>query len=187
MNRRTILAGAGFAFSTPFAGCLADSVSSGDTGAEHDPDSSDIPDSPGDYPVNTGGLEEFDPESTYEEIDIGSREGVDDSSRPHDVEIWNEAAESEVVLRTIDFREELVVHHETYEIPDDTSLSVSLVEPSEYLIEMRVPATETQRMLRVPCHFFDCNASVTRIGIFEDGKMRSSVLLTTAACPSAEC
>ncbi|WP_226041594.1 hypothetical protein [Natrinema sp. DC36] len=186
MNRRTILAGTGFAFSTPFAGCLADSAPSGETGAEHDLNSSNIPDSPADYPVNTGGLAEFDPESTYEEVDLGSREGVDDSYRPHDVEIWNEAAEPEVILRIIDSGEALVVHHETYEIPADTSLSISFLEPAEYLIETRVPATEAQHTLRVPRRFFDCNASVTRIGILEDGQMRSSVLSTTAACPSAE-
>lgn len=187
MNRRTVIASAGLALSTSFAGCLANSTPLGDTGNENDPSNSDIPDSPSDYPVNTGELEEFDPGSTYMEVDIGSREGVDDAYKPHDVGIWNEVAESEVTLRIIDYTEESVIHYETYEIPDGTSLSVSLLKPSEYLVEVSVPDTETQHIVRVPCRFFDCNASVTQIAVFEDGQMRSSVLATTVACPSAEC
>ena len=187
MNRRTVLTGTGFALSASSAGCLGNSGLSGDTGDDYGPDDSDTVDSASDYPVNTGDLEEFDPERTYKEVAVGDRDGVDDSYRPHDVAIWNEAAESEVGLRIVDSTEESVVHHETYQIPADTTLSVSLLEPSEYRIEVRVPATETQHTLRVPCRFFDCNVSSTRIGVFEEGQMRSSVLSTTMACPSAEC
>lgn len=187
MNRRTVLAGVCFALPASSAGCLGSSGLSGATGDEHEPDDSATLDSPTDVPVNMGDLAEFDPERTYKEITVRSRDGVAESYRPHDVAIWNEAAEPEVGLRITESAGGSVVHHETYEIPADTTLSVSLLEPSEYRIEVRVPAAGTRHTLRVPCRFFDCNVSSTQIGVFEDGQMRSSVISTTMECPSAEC
>ncbi|WP_247002335.1 hypothetical protein [Halosolutus gelatinilyticus] len=186
MNRRTLLAGAGVALTIPFAACL-DGVAAGESDDGGDAADVDIPDSPSEYPVNSGGLDEFSPTATYEEVAIGSRRGVADEYRPHDVAVWNAAAEPEIDLRIIDSAAESVVHRETYAIPDDTALVVSLLQPSAYLVEVRVPAAETRHTLRVPCHFFDCNSSVTRIGALDDEEIRSSVLSTTAECSSAEC
>lgn len=183
MERRTFLVATGFSIAAPLAGCLSRTASEKD--AEND--TSHISDAVSEYPVNSGGLAEFDPEETYKDVDIGSREGVADDYRPHAVVIWNEAAEPEIRLRITNSKEKTVVHHETYAIPDDTALSVSLVEPAEYIVEMGVPETEATHTLRVPCYFFDCNVSFTRIGVFAEGDIRSSVLSTTASCPSFEC
>lgn len=196
MNRRTILAGVGSALCTSFAGCLATDSPSGHASTETPPkgaedgdgnDDSETLESASEYPVNTGGLDEFDPERTDEAVDVGSRAGVDRSYRPHAVDIWNAAGVPAVDVRIVDSMDESVVLRETYELPVDTALSVSLLEPSNYRLEVRVPATGTRHTLGVPCRFFDCNGSVTRIGVFEGGRMRSSVISTTAACPSAAC
>lgn len=196
MNRRAVLAGVGSVLCTSFAGCLATDSPSGHAftetltkGAEDGGgnDNSETLESVTEYPVNTGGLHEFDPERTDETVDVGSRAGVDSSYRPHAVDIWNAAGVPAVDVRIIDSIDESVVHRETYELPVDAALSVSLLKPSNYRLEVRVPATETRHTLGVPCRLFDCNASATRIGVFEGGRMRSSVISTTAACPSAVC
>lgn len=187
MNRRTFFTGAGLTLSIPLVGCIANSTRLGDTGDDGGSEDSNIPDSPSDFPVDTGDLGELDPENTSKQVDVGSRAEVDDAYRPHDVRIWNEANEPEIVLRIIEYPVKSVVHHETYEIPGDTELAVSLLEPSEYLIEARVPGTEKQQTLRVPCDFFDCNASTIHISISDDGQIQSVASSQLVACPSADC
>ena len=195
MNRRTVLAGVGAAVCTSFGGCLATEDPSGNgsdsapeaAGDRADDDDSGPQRSPSEYPVDTGDLEEFDPDRTAETVDVGSRAGVDGAYGPHDVTVWNAAGVPAVDVRITDASDESTVHRETYEIPSDAALSVSLLEPSNYHVEVRVPAADTRHVLAVPCQFFDCNSSVTRIGIFDGGRMGSSVLSTTAACPSTAC
>ena len=195
MNRRTVLAGVGAAVCTSFAGCLGTEVRAGNGSADSRPrdageradDDSRTNESPAEYPVNTGDLEEFDPDRTAETVAVGSRAGVDRSHRPHHIDVWNAAGVPAVDVRITDATDESTVHRETYEIPPDAALSISLLTPSNYRIELRVPATEARHALGVPCRFFDCNGSVTRIGVFEGGRMRSSVLSTMMACSSAPC
>lgn len=211
MNRRTLLAGAGIALVTGLGGCLVDATSPDDAGNENGSDDGSrnesddggrngnddgngdgiddrsIPDSPSDYPRDTGGLDAFDPAGTYEEVDVGSREGVDDAYRPHDVRVWNAGAVPAIELRIVDATGEAVVHDATHEIPEDDELTISLLKPSVYLVELRIPTAGTRQTVRVPCTLFDCNGSATQIGVLEDGRIEGRVVTTLAGCPSADC
>ena len=187
MERRTLLAAAGFSLTGPLAGCLSRSTSDGAAERDDESEGSQVSDSPSEYPVNSGDLAAFDPEETYNAVDVGGREGVADDYRPHAVVIWNDAAAPEISLRITDSKEKTVVHRETYAIPDDTALSVSLLEPGAYIVEIGIPEAAATHTLRVPCYFFDCNDSFTRVGVFAADDIRSSVLSTTASCPSFEC
>lgn len=191
MKRRSLLAGASAALSSPIVGCLGDGDRLADGGlggggTEGDDVDALVDGNPEDYPVNSGGLDEYPPEETHREVDVGSRDGVDDRYGPHGVLLWTDAADLEIDLRVVDAAESSVVYRERHALPADAVLSVRLLEPSLYLVEVRVSGTETRHTVRVPCSFFDCNSSSTRIGIDPD-RVRSSVFTTLAGCPSAEC
>ena len=183
MNRRKVLGLIG-GVTSGFAGCLATGV------GESGPDSTSPtrPATPsGTPPVNTGGLDEFDPTDTYKKVEVGSRDGVAEDFRPHDLHIWNAAPDQRVVnLRILDRVANEPVHRATYTIPADDALAVTLLEPSRYFAQLWGPVIATETLL-VPCDLFDCNSSVTSIGIFENGHIRSSVSSTMAACPSPDC
>lgn len=186
MKRRTLLAGAGSAFTGLATGCLADAVGPGGD-RERSGDDPTIPESPSDYPFTTADLEAFDPAGTYRDVSIGSRTGVDDAYGPHEVRIWNDAPVPSVELRITDVRAERVVHQRTYEIPAEEELRLSLLEPAVYIIQLQIPSDGIEQALRVPCLFFDCNESATRIGVTEGGEIRSTVVQTRMGCPSADC
>ena len=196
MNRRTVLAGVGSALAASSAGCLVDgepSANASNDGPSETTEETDTPDESGtseafsEYPIDTDGFRAFDPDRTAETIDVGSRSGVASSYGPHHVDIWNAAGVPAVDVRITDATDESVVYRETNEIPDDAALSISLLDPSPYRLEIRLPATGSRQTLRIPCRFFDCNYSTTRIGLFENGEIAASVLATTAACSSATC
>lgn len=182
MNRRKVLGLIG-GVTSGFAGCLATGM--GESAPESR--SPTPPATPTDTPpVNTGGLDEFDPTETYKNIELGSR-GVLGDFRPHDLHIWNAAPDQRVVnLRILDRVANESVHRATNTIPADDALAVTLLEPSRYFVQLWGPEIATETLL-VPCDFFDCNSSVTSIGLFENGHIRSSVRSTLVACPSPDC
>lgn len=184
MNRRTLLGLAG-GVASGFGGCLA--TGAGDT----TPDSTATmpPATPsGTPPANTGGLSEFDPAATYNQVDVGTRDGVPEKYGPHDLVVWNAVErETRISLRVLDRVAETTVHRDEYDLPTDQAVSVTLLSPSRYFVQLWGPAIEPPETLRVPCSFFDCNSSVTRIGVFDGGAVRSSVMSTDAGCPSPDC
>lgn len=184
MNRRAILGLVG-GVTGGFAGCLATGVS------DQAPDSTATtpPATPsGPPPVNTGGLSEFDPAETYKHVDVGTRDGVPEKFEPHDLLIWNALErETRISMRLLDRVADTTTHRDEYDIPADQAVSVTLLSPSRYFVQLWGLAIESPETLLVPCSLFDCNSSVTRIGVFERGDVRSSVMSTTAACPSPDC
>lgn len=178
VNRREVLAGAGVALTSPLVGCSS---------IGGDGESSDIPSSPRSYPVSVGEIRDFDAEGTLETIEIGSREGVDAAFEPHDVSIWNNGDVPAIELRVIDYDPTAVVHENAHEIPDGTTLDVTLLEPSLYLIEVTVPALGAKTTLRVDCRLFDCNQSVTTVELRANGALPSRMVTTQIGCSSAPC
>lgn len=184
MNRRTVLATVGTGL-VSFSGCLAaaDGQSPSDTPTGTPPAT---PEST--PPANTGGLDEFDPSTTYKWVEVGTREGVKENFKPHDLQLWNTFENEQTVsLRILDRLADTTAHRATYAIPADAALEVTLLTPSKYYVQLWGPAIDTPETLLVPCTLFDCNTSATRIGIFESGRVRSSVLSTLVGCPSPEC
>jgi len=186
MKRRKVLTAAGLTTLAPLSGCS--SVNFGSEGGNEDTEL-EIPDSPDEYPVSEGDLSlpEFEPGEKYIEFDIQSREGIDDAFGPHGVSVWNATVESAVSLGIIDVLDTSVHHHESYKIPHNQEIFVSLLNPSKYILNIRVPDRETEQTLLVPCGFFDCNESSTLIGIFDGGQIESTVRSTRAACPGYDC
>jgi len=139
---------------------------------------------PPDYPPARNDLTEFDPEYTAEKIRVGSREGVEDpeNNEPHEILVWNAtSAARNVELRITDDVEQSVVLDETYEIPANASLSVSLLKPSYYVLKITSSGT-SQETLSVSRSLFDCNRSETRIGVFEDGTIKSTIISAMVEC-----
>lgn len=181
MKRRALLATVGTGVAS-LSGCLA--AADGPSAPDSTPGTPPAtPDST--PPVNTGGLDDFDPSSTSRQVEVGSRDGVKEKFGPHDLLIWN-ASESEqsVSLRILDRVRETTAHRAGYTIPADAAVEITLLRPSKYYLQLWGPAIDTPETLLVPCDLFDCNASATRIGIFENGRVRSSVISTLVGCPS---
>lgn len=184
MKRRTVLGTVGTGF-VSLSGCLAtaDGQSPSDTATRTPPATPEAT-----PPANSGGLDQFDPATTYNRVEVGSREGVKEDFQPHDLLIWNTfEREQTVSLRILDRLGETTTHRATYDIPADAALEVTLLTPSKYYVQLWGPAIDTPETLLVPCDLFDCNTSRTRIGIFEPGQVRSSVLSTLVGCPSPDC
>lgn len=139
-------------------------------------------------PVNSGGLDSFDPSDIHERIEVGSREGVKAEYKPHDLRIWNAlGSEQPVSVRILDRRAKTTVHRGEYGIPADVEIRITLLTPSKYYVQLWGPAIESPETLRVTCSHFDCNESSLDIGIFESGEVRSAVFSTLVACPHPDC
>ncbi|QLH81711.1 hypothetical protein [Halosimplex pelagicum] len=185
MNRRQVLAGLGSALSVTAAGCPSGPLGSRSDGPAGEP-ATDLPETPGEYPMGTGDLDAFDPTETYRTVEVGSREGVPEAFRPHDVAVWNAASHDETVVDIHDYATETRPLDRSFAIPDDAAVRVSLLEPSPYLVTVGVPDAGAEQTLKVPCRFFDCNSSATQVGLF-DGEIRSTVWSTLAGCRSPTC
>jgi len=186
VNRRSVLAGVGSSLGLSSAGCLSGRLGANAGGSARET-STALPETPSKYPTATDDLEEFTPSQTDQKVDVGSREGVDEAYQPHDVSIWNEAGYGETVVEIADYGSNTKPLERTFEIPADTALRVSLLEPSVYLVTVGLPSPGNELTLRVPCFVFDCNASSTQFGLFADGAIRSTMGSTLAGCPSPEC
>lgn len=139
-------------------------------------------------PENSGGLDDFDPTNIHERIEVGSREGVKEEFKLHDLGIWNTVgSEQSVSVRVLDRLAETAVHRAEYSIPADEAVRIGLLTPSKYYVQLGGAAIDSPETLLVPCERFDCNESKTQIGIFESGAVRSTVLTTLAQCPSLDC
>lgn len=184
MNRRTLLAFVSGATSG-VAGCLA----TGGSETPPEPASSTPPATPRSTPpLNTGSHGSFDPDGTYKYVVVGSRTGVNDDFRPHDLHIWNLTPGQRVVnLRILDRLANTTAHRAAYTIPADKGLEVTLLTPSKYYVQLWGPTIDIPETLLVPCYLFDCNESSTGISIHDHGHIHSSVVSTLAGCPGYDC
>ncbi|WP_336135897.1 hypothetical protein [Natronomonas amylolytica] len=171
MNRRSLIAGAGAALSAPLVGRLPVPA-----GATHDrtDDGADSPD-----------LDSFDPTAVRTELAVGSREGVADpeANRPHGVSVWNAMPDvSTVEVRIVDVADDRVVLELTTKLAADAAVEFSLLEPSAYRLDVRVPAMDARETVEVSRSWFDCNGSSTQVGVFEDGRIDSRTVTTLLEC-----
>lgn len=171
MNRRTLLAGVGTALSGPLVGRLPISA---DAAHETNDDGSDAT-----------GLDSFDPERVQTELAVGSRAGVADpeDNQPHGVSVGNAMPEASTVeVRIVDAAADRAVLELTTQLAADTAVEFSLLEPSTYRLDIRVPAMDASETVEVSRSWFDCNGSSTQVGVFEDGRIDSRTVTTLLAC-----
>lgn len=175
-SRRSLLAaGAGLASAASLAGCLGSKPLVLPPGSGRSP------------PTADGTLDEYDPSRTLETRDIGDPEAMGDDSdvEPHGLNLWNATAESQrVELAIADRENETVVLRETLDLPGDVAVSFRLVEPSAYLVSLRVPKYGVRERLQVPRDAFDCNTSATDVGVF-GYEIRSSFYSTLVLCDAS--
>lgn len=170
MNRRDVLASAGFALATSLAGCSA---------PRSEPP---LPASAKQFPVNSGELSPLGSGGgTHESYEIGSREGVADAFGPHAIQIMDKAGVSSVEVTVWDILDSEVVYTRRHQIPPLQIVELHLLKPSTYLVRIRVESIDAVHTVRVLCEFFDCNTSGTDIGIL-DGGIKSVVWSSLAGC-----
>ncbi|MFP4590218.1 MAG: hypothetical protein ACLFMX_05955 [Halobacteriales archaeon] len=183
-SRRRLLAAIGTAPLVGVAGCLglaprADADDPRDTPEFDYPDDPDrYPAFDDDHPVDV----QIDRDDADDTVEIGSREGVPDRHRPHHLQIADDVGGSTVEIGIYDALADEPVHGASHDLPEDGVRRFSLLEPSKYVLVLRVPDLEAERTLRVPCSFFDCNLSQTDVLIREDGTIHASVVSTLVAC-----
>jgi hypothetical protein len=96
----------------------------------------------------------------YLEVDIGSREGVEqpDDNRGNGVALFrSESVEAVFEVQIVDMEANSVRHHGIYEVPADRRLELSLNEPSDYAVNIYDHAHEQGWTVTVGRGFFDCN------------------------------
>ncbi len=188
-SRRQLLAAIGATPALAAAGCLdlAPRATGHEDGPTGDPTFT-FPDDPDAYPVQSGDrpIEVTLPEGEpYESVEIGSRAGVDDRHRPHNLRIATRVDVSSVDVGVHDALTETTRHAGRHAIPEDDHLHITLLEPSKYLVTVRVPDVDAATTLRVPCGSFDCNWSATNVVVPETGEIGSSTVTTLIGCPEA--
>lgn len=189
MKRRRLLACTGLGVSTVVAGCLGEIPDDGDPGASDfaGPNLSDAPEA---YPVYTGGFDNvtYQPTGTHERIGVGTPPGEDARYEPHRVTVWSPDEKLEITVRIIDGMADSELLGETFEIPEGATVDVVLFDPSAYIVEVRCSAIDEQLVLQVPCRrSFDCNRSVTYVGVYQDGEIGSSFVKQNGGCQPVGC
>lgn len=186
MNRRSFLS-AGL---VALAGCSAtdapgqaDAVPGGSTSTE-----TPTPEVTPEFPSPEGDsdlLFEFKPDRTDATVEVGDEDEVPGTDRSHGLVVWNDAAVSRTLeLRVRDRLEGSTSVDDVYEVSPGGSVSVSFVEPSDYVVDVRVRETGTGASTTVRSGQIDCNASGTYLRIAPDGGFTSSSFSTMMGCPS---
>ena len=135
-----------------------------------------------------------EPDSPFQTIETGTRDGVEDPSqnKPHKIVIWNASSEGhqiQVEIRSVRSDTNSVVLDETYEFPVNSTSVVQLLTPDEYLIKVSRTDNEAQKSITVTRDWFDCNSSGHKITVLEDGQItvtESSTLLACGVSPTVE-
>lgn len=139
-------------------------------------------------PESSGRVPDAKQKTTYKRVKIGSRQGVEGDFKPHALIIWNTLnSEQSVSVQILNKIAESTVHRADYNIPSDEAVKIHLLTPSKYYVQLWGPPIGSPETLLVPCDRFDCNESSTIIGIFDDGKVGSTILSTLVACPGYDC
>ncbi|OVE84956.1 hypothetical protein B2G88_11390 [Natronolimnobius baerhuensis] len=155
-------------------------------------DRSYIPRSAAEFPIATADFRDmnprrFDEREPAQTIAIGSEAALEDSFEPHDIYLWNRITERDIDIRLIDMWEREVVFDETETVPADSIYSFTVWAPAVYLLELVVPATDTQQVLRIPCRVFDCNITSTRVALEADDQFDAVAQSTVVLCPNPIC
>ncbi|MFC7081086.1 hypothetical protein [Halorussus caseinilyticus] len=139
---------------------------------------------------------ESESDRPFTTISVGTRAGVStpESHRPHRVRVWNDSDESRTVgLRLV--RDESAVLDRSVEFPADGYLTLRLLEPARYALELRpggeVGETATtgdaggagSGTVEISRARFDCNDSRTDVRVAADGAVQTATTTTNAACP----
>lgn len=123
------------------------------------------------------------PERTDARLEVG--EGGEDIDS-HGVTVENAADEPrDLELRVADRTDGSIPIEQPYEVSARGGVSIALLEPSNYLLDVGVPATETGASIEIGPGNFDCNASTTHVEVAAHGRISASTISTAMACSDA--
>jgi len=100
------------------------------------------------------------PPDAYLEVNIGSRENVEnpDDNGTNGVYLYrSQSVEAVFEVQVVDTRADDVRHHSVYRVPADRQLSIDLNEPSDYAVNIYDHDREQGWSLTIPRGNFDCN------------------------------
>jgi len=121
----------------------------------------------------------------YLEVDIGSRENVEDpdDNRPNGVNLYRtQSVEAVFEVQVVDTRADEIRHHSLYQVPADRLLDFTLNEPSDYAVNIYDHNRGQGWTLAIGRGYFDCNHRGHRAYSLEDGGFRWNILATRKGC-----
>lgn len=187
MNRRSLLAATGAALAA-LAGCatLEADTGSGPGASGSTPTATPRDDITPRYPEPTHDADAAfgPPESTDANLEVGEQSEKVDS---HGVSIENAAdVPRNLELRVADRADGSIPIERTIEVSPNGGISISLLEPSDYLIDLGVPAKGTGASIEIGPGYFDCNASTTHVDVSDSGRVTATTFSTTMGCSTAD-
>lgn len=119
----------------------------------------------------------------FAEIAVGTREGVrkPDNNLPHLVRVWNDADRDRTVGLTLVRDGGPALLDREFEFAADGFLTVRLLEPGNYSLEVR-PGGGAAAAVEVPRARFDCNDSWTDVAVTAAGRVKSETVTTEIGC-----
>ena len=131
--------------------------------------------------------------ATVEKIVIGEQSTDDETQNsttdepqphPHTYIIWNNESTSHRVHIDIS-KQENVIRNESYDVPSNGTITITLSEPARYTTTIRVfeegNITSELRISEHPNNF-DCNAKEVQVAILTNGETDATVSSTLAMC-----
>lgn len=137
------------------------------------------------------GREPYEPSATYKTVTVGSRMDVasPEGNRPHNIAVWNMVSSSRRIQM------EVVSHHENrrtsetvlsaeYAVPGEEEIVIQLREPSNYTVDIQIPADNGSKRFTISRTSFDCNTVRWYALARANGSVTVRGVSTAVACDS---
>lgn len=116
-------------------------------------------------------------------IEVGATNNTDTDSRirPNEILLLNAATIHRLIeFQLIDKNEDAIILHDIHELKSNTALRIRVNEPSEYVLNVYVPETDTGGTIRIA--EFDCNRRGKIIKAPADGELKLASDMTLMDC-----
>jgi hypothetical protein len=132
--------------------------------------------------------------ATVEEIVVGERSTDDETQNstadepqphPHTYTIWNNDRTNHRVRINVS-RQANVIRNESYRVPSNGTITITLAEPARYTTTITVSGegnVTSELRISEDANDFDCNATWVQVAILSDGKTDATVSSTLVMCP----
>lgn len=128
---------------------------------------------------------EFEPDRTDASLEVGDADAVPGTDRSHALAVWNDGPGPRTLeLRVRDRTDGSAPVDDDFEVSSGGSVAVSFLEPSDYVVDVRIPETGTGASVSVGAGRIDCNASSTFLRVGPDGQFSAASFSTLVGCPS---
>lgn len=127
----------------------------------------------------------LDPPEADTTVDIGSRDNVEnpDQQKGNVAFIFRHSGEAATFeVQVADLNTDVVLLHQVYRVPADSSLLVRFAEKSHYALNLYDFKYEFGRSLDNQEHFFDCNARTHTFFSHSNGEYNWGTIATRQKC-----